>query len=258
MGTEVLYLGDTKLEQAASYLAGVMTYYGVEFDYLASDKPFGDKYLTEMYKTIIISDYPAKNFKEEHLEKITTLIDSGASLIMIGGWESFTGKEREYTNTPLRKILPVDMQQDDDRVNSYQPYIIEKVENHSIIEDLPFDEYPACINGFNMLKAKKDALTVLGLRKLDIKRKLIAESKDKKNYIIDVSEELHPLLVVSNYGKGKVAVFASDLAPHWVGGFVDWGDKRISVKLKAKEEIEVEFGNWYAQFAYQIIKWALE
>jgi hypothetical protein len=34
----VLYLGDTSLDTAASYLAGVMTYFDIGFDYVASDE----------------------------------------------------------------------------------------------------------------------------------------------------------------------------------------------------------------------------
>jgi uncharacterized membrane protein len=30
------------------------------------------------------------------------------------------------------------------------------------------------------------------------------------------------MIVVNKYGKGRALSFASDLAPHWGGGFVKW------------------------------------
>jgi hypothetical protein len=35
-----------------------------------------------------------------------------------------------------------------------------------------------------------------------------------------------------------------DVAPHWVGGLVDWGRKRISAQ--SKEATAVEVGEYYA------------
>ena len=34
---KVLYLGDTSIVTPASYLAGIMTFYGIEYDYVPSD-----------------------------------------------------------------------------------------------------------------------------------------------------------------------------------------------------------------------------
>jgi phosphoglycolate phosphatase-like HAD superfamily hydrolase len=39
METRILYAGDTRLDGAAAYLAGVLTHAGLLFDYVASDEP---------------------------------------------------------------------------------------------------------------------------------------------------------------------------------------------------------------------------
>ena len=45
MRRTILYLGDTALDRQASYLAGVLTHYGLDFDYVGSDECFSDALL---------------------------------------------------------------------------------------------------------------------------------------------------------------------------------------------------------------------
>jgi hypothetical protein len=51
-----------------------------------------------------------------------------------------------------------------------------------------------------------------------------------------------PLLVTGQHGAGRVAAITTDVAPHWVGGFVDWGDARVAAQADGAPAIEV--GNW--------------
>jgi uncharacterized membrane protein len=90
--TPVLYLGDTSLDSAASYLAGVMTHFKIGFDYVASDES-ADRFLQEDagYQLIILSDFPADNLKLSQMEQIVAWVRRGAGLLMIGGWDSFQG-----------------------------------------------------------------------------------------------------------------------------------------------------------------------
>ena len=59
-------------------------------------------------------------------------------------------------------------------------------------------------------------------------------------------------MVVGQHGKGRTAALATDVAPHWVGGLVDWGDRRV-VQDVAGGFIDV--GNWYAQFFRNLLVW---
>ena len=76
----------------------------------------------------------------------------------------------------------------------------------------------------------------------------------------DVSLELlesFPFLVVDDAGAGRVAAFASDVAPHWIGGMVDWGAPRIFQELPKRlgNNLFVEIGCDYAKFFEQLVRW---
>ncbi len=65
--------------------------------------------------------------------------------------------------------------------------------------------------------------------------------------------ESHPLLVIGDDAAVRTAAVATDVAPHWVGGFVDWGDGRVRAKAPGAEAIEV--GDLYARFWQRLISW---
>jgi uncharacterized membrane protein len=246
MGKDILYMGDTSLDTAAAYLAGVMTYYNIGFDYLASDKKPTSSLLDNDYKAIIVSDYPSGNFSEGQLNSIAEKISVGTGFLMIGGWDSFVGLGGLYGRTVLSNILPVVMGETYDRVNCASPCLIEKNCNHKIIDALPFDENTPGIGGYNRFKSKPGSTTILSSRRFQACR---------QNGITKFAASLQsdPLLVVGLFGRGNVAAFASDVAPHWVGGLVDWGDKRINARAPGAGEIEV--GLWYAELFRNILKW---
>ena len=245
MNLKVLYLGDTALNAAASYLAGVLTHHGIAFDYVASDVAFCASQLSDDCDALIISDYMADKFAPADFENILTRVRHGMGLLMIGGWESFTGLGGDYHHTPLADILPVVMQGSDDRVNSYSPCMLQPEHDHPITSGLPFAEQAVAINGYNQWRAKHDAATILSVKRYS------ATFTDRDFQFSPRS--LDPLLVVGHAGDGRVACYAGDVAPHWAGGFVDWGDRRYALQAEGAEEIEV--GNWYVEFFGNLVKW---
>jgi uncharacterized membrane protein len=198
------------------------------------------------YQAVIISDYPSANFTTDQLTLLAKRVQSGMGLLMIGGWESYTGPNHEYTETILKNVLPVIMQPTDDRTNCSQPCLIEKIRDHKILDDLPFDACPPGVGGFNKFQAKADGNVLLNARRFKVRR-------EKGEFKFQPTDETIPLLVVGSYGKGKVACFASDVAPHWVGGLVDWGDGRVKAKAPGSNDIEV--GSWYARFFANLVRW---
>jgi uncharacterized membrane protein len=244
MKKQILYVGDTALREAASYLAGIMQHFGIEFDYVPSDQPFPGLGGVE-YSGVILSDYPSKNFTPAQLDDLAAHVKDGLGLLMIGGWESYTGFGGDYGLTVLRDVLPVEMSAADDRVNCAQPCLVELRANHPVVAGLPFDQVCPGIGGYNRIKAKQGALEVLAAQQFRVERNagaylFVAGTKD-------------PLLVVGEYGNGRVSAFATDVAPHWVGGLVDWGPGRVSACGAGANPIEV--GNWYAQFFHQMVEW---
>lgn len=245
----ILYCGDTALREAGSYLAGAMAHCSIPFEYLPSSQAFSTELLSRRYRGIILSDYPAAHFTPGQLTELAERVHLGMGFLMIGGWASFSGAKREYTDTVLKEVLPVVMEEQDDRVNSWQPCLIERVGDHPILERLPFDRCPPSICGFNRFRAKDESETILTARQVAVSRK-------GGRLVFSPLPESHPFLVVGQSGSGRVGAFAGDVAPHWAGGLVDWGDARISLQAEGANVREV--GNWYAAFFERLIRWIMK
>ncbi len=234
---KILYMGDDNLKGAASYLGAILNYAEVQFDYLPSSKIA--KVKKGDYDLYILSDFPIVKLPAQSQKNIAENVKNGASLLMIGGWESLHGASGEYQGSIIEEVLPVKCLTHDDRINYCQGLIPVISQEHSSLKNLPWDK-PPIVCGFNKVVLKKDSQCVLFLRKLVVKK--LQPALEKNNI---------PLLVFDNYGKGRTCALTTDLAPHWVGGLVDWGNKRL--KCKADNGNEVEVGNFYAKFVKQLI-----
>ena len=235
---EVVYMGDDSLKGAAAYLGGVLTHAGVDFSYVPSAQAAPLDFLDRSHGLIIVSDYPSRNLKSEAQARIVASVQQGASLLMIGGWESFHGLAGEYHQGPLSKILPVKCKSCDDRVNYCQGVVPWIVKEHPCLEGLPWHE-PPIFCGFNETSLADGSQLVLSARLIRIREEKLSFAAKE-----------YPLLVFGAFGKGKTAALTTDLAPHWVGGWVDWGTKRLSAQAEGGNEVEV--GQWYAQFISQL------
>jgi hypothetical protein len=243
MAATICYLGDGSLRGAAGYLAGVMQHDALAFDHVPSDRSPPDSFSSTEYKLYIVSDYPAARFGAAAMSRVVERVRRGAGLLMLGGWESFHGRLGEYHNSPLAEVLPVVMMQSDDRRNCAQPCLIEKIADHPILAGLPWDRPPG-IGGFNSFLAKKGSETILRCVPF-----AVCTEDDGFHFARGVAS---PLLVVGRHGEGRTTALAVDAAPHWVGGLVDWGDGRVTQQVDGEE---FEFGNWYARFFANLIRW---
>ena len=244
--SDILYAGDTTLTTAAAYLAGVMTHAELGFDYLAGDEPIASRLGDRDYGLYILSDYPVNNIRPADAETLAAAVQAGAGLLMIGGWESFHGLAGGYHRSRLADVLPVTMLDDDDRVNSATPCVIEPATDHPIIDGLPW-ETPPTIGGYNRIAPKDDAQPILRARHLTV-------AVEAGRYRFAVGEAA-PLLIVGAHGRGRTAALATDVAPHWVGGFVDWGTPRVAAQAPGGGEVEVGFH--YAAFFARLVRWTL-
>ena len=102
---------------------------------------------------------------------------------------------------------------------------------HPMFRGLSFKN-PPVICGLNQIEPRKGSVVILAAKRI----------VDKKEF---------PLLVLDS--NKRIAALATDLAPHWCGGMVDWGTKRL--KLRVKDKIWIEVGNRYAQFVSNLIRW---
>ena len=234
--------------RAASYLPGILDHEQVVFDYVPSDRKFPDALLAPEVSAVVISDYPSHNLTKLQGANIAKRVNGGMGLIMIGGWESFTGCAGGYNETVLADVLPVKMSERDDRVNYYAPCVIRQNASHPIVDSVPFKQHPACIAGYNRLEAKTNVQIILSVQKYRI-------TEAGAEFVFE-REQVDPLLIASEHGKGRVLAYASDVAPHWAGGFVDWGDKRITLKASGADEVEVS--NWYIRFFRNLVHWVCQ
>ena len=237
-----LYLGDDNINGAAAYLAGVMTHFCLDYEHRPSDTALEADILTNDWSALIVSDYPAGNISGEIMKGLAEKAAAGMGFLMIGGWESYQGQSGHYYGTTLGNILPVTISPDDDRVNSSGPCLISKVKNHPIINGLPFETDGPGIGGFNRFKAKEEADVVLE------SRRYTAFADSGAGHRLTPLAGADPLLVTGSHGKGRVCAWASDVAPHWVGGLVDWGDERV-------ESGSIEVGDLYAAFFANMLRW---
>jgi hypothetical protein len=245
MPGRICYLGDDDLGGAAAYLAGVMAHFGIAFDHVPSPQSPGDAFARTQYAAYVLSDYPAARWNTGQLERVVQDVRAGSGFLMLGGWESFHGQKGEYHRSRLAEVLPVVMAAADDRRNCAQPCLVDCRAEHPIVDGLPWDT-PPTIGGYNAFLPKPGAkLLLAGVR--------FAVARQANEFRFTRGEEV-PLLVVGEYGRGRTAALATDVAPHWVGGWVDWGDGRVCQPIGSGS---IEVGNWYARFFRNLVAWLI-
>lgn len=236
-------MGDGVSPGAASYLIGIMTYYGLDFLHVPTVRKPPSEIFNGETSLFILSDYPAVNFTEDEMQKLCYCIKSGVGIIMIGGWSTYHGLNGNWDQTPLAQLLPVNISSIDDRKNCPQPVLIKKVADHEVVDDLPFEK-PPTIGGYNDFSVRDGGKTILEGEKFSV-----SYNTGRAEF---ASDGTFPLLVVSEGNGFKAACFATDVAPHWVGGLVDWGEQRITVKFDGGF---VEIGDYYAMFFNNLLRW---
>ncbi len=246
MARSVLYCGDTTLDSAAAYLASLLTLWQIDFQYVPSSLPLPADLDVDSFDLFVFSDYPASRAASDQQQRIVDRVAAGASLLMIGGWESYHGLGGDWDGTSIGDVLPVEISATDDRLNCDAPVFVQPlVPDHPIVADLPWAERPPLIGGFNRLSAKATSSTILQALRMTARR-------DGESFDLQPVDR-YPLLVTGECGNGKTAALATDVAPHWIGPMVDWGQSRVAARAAGTEGVEV--GNLYAQFLRQLIQW---
>lgn len=242
---KILYAGDSWEGGPANYLLAILRHMNADFLHLPAAIRMNKGLLEEPYNLIILSDY-ARNLMENDAEKkIISQFHEGCGILMIGGWGSFAGPFGGWKDSLIESILPVDCLAKDDRVNFSGGALITQKEQHSLLRDLSFSESPV-LCGLNEVTPKKDCTVLLTAQR-------ILQKKSGDSRLLALENKEHPLLAVDNRPNIRSAVLTTDVAPHWCGGFVDWGTK--SLKLAVNPKITVEVGNSYIQFLSQLLSW---
>lgn len=255
VASSILYCGDTDQNGAAAYLSGLMTSFGWNFDYVPSHVAMSADLLDPSRRLLILSDYLSAMFDDACQRKAVELIEHGCALLMIGGWESYHGFGGNWDGTPIGNALPVEIVSTDDRVNFPQSAFLLPTCDHAITANLPWQQCPPAIGGMNRIRVKPNAKVLLQAHSFSVSNSSSNGHHDRAGWSF-VPKEALPALVVGQSGSGKTAAFLSDVAPHWVGGFVDWGHARVTAQAPNAGAIEV--GHLYALFWRQLLQWLIE
>ncbi|MBP7496062.1 MAG: hypothetical protein KA792_00155 [Bacteroidales bacterium] len=136
------------------------------------------------------------------LYALREFVQNGGGLMMVGGWQSFTGRRGigNWGNTPVEEALPVKcLEANDDRNETPEGVHIEVLKpEHPVVKGLNWEGCPP-FSGYNRIIAKPDA-------------EVIAKVKGFND----------PFIVAHKFGKGRSIAFASDVSPHWGAGFQKW------------------------------------
>lgn len=246
----IAYCGDTTLPGPASYLAGIMTWAGIPFLYVPSDRSLPEEALAADIGAYVFSDYPSARIPAGMWPRLMARIDAGCGVLMIGGWESFHGLGGDWDRTPLAAVLPVEMRRDDDRRNWPCAVLVRAPQAHPLCAGLSFQRPPS-IGGYNEFAPRAGAQVVLEGERFQAEL-----AGDGFSF---VSHGRLPLLVTGPdrpgpAGAGRRACLATDVAPHWVGSLVDWGDARLTVAMGADA---IEVGTGYARLFRNLLTWTL-
>jgi uncharacterized membrane protein len=236
----LLYCGDDNLRQSARYLYGVLKYLGYALDYVPSRRSLRAHQLRKHYDAVILSDYPSARISPAGQKSLVKMVADGTGLLMIGGWGSFHGYDGHYHCSKLAAALPVRCLSRDDRVNCPQGGIILPTREGDLkFRSLRFKKGPL-IGGYNKVVPKPGNKILLAVRDLKVNLPKIS-----------LSAQEYPLLVTGCFGHGHTACYMSDLAPHWSGGMVDWGQRKIKIDNVAGYFMEV--GQNYAKFIRALV-----
>jgi len=154
--------------------------------------------------SLLMCDRTRKGIKTPNrLKLIEEYVSQGGGFIMWGGYLSFTGLAGKafYKDTPIEKLLPVNLMSTDDRRETpegFLPVIDEK--DYPIFKGMP-EKWEGWFLSYNRLIPKKEA-------------KVLAHIKEYDN---------DPFLVVWDYGKGRALASAVDCAHHGAApSFLNW------------------------------------
>ena len=234
MKKRALYLGDSPKNGPACYLLGILKHARFSITHIEPSKTLSRSLMRNPFSLIIISDYSRKKLNVSHMAWMEERVKKGAGFVMIGGWCSFNGFNQGYKGSLIEKILPVTCLHRDDRQNLASGAFFDRARiSHPAFRAISLLPSPVLV-GYNKVLAKKKNQILLRVR---------GSTNGKQN----------PLLVVGHYGKGKTAAWTSDLAPHWCGGLLDWGKRRL--KIKIAKNIQIEVGNTYIHFFTTLFKW---
>ena len=239
---KILYCGDGPIQGPAVYLYCVLNYLGHKVYHVAPEESLTQSQLLKSKADVLIlSDFHHSHLKSEESLIVQRVQEKGMGLLMVGGWGSFFGGG--YAGSKIEKLLPIKIKTKDDRIN-YSPGLrVFPTEKNNALRGLFFNQGPV-ICGLNQVSSKEGSRTLLGGFPLIL----------MGDGAVKASSRSYPVLVTGKAGQGRTAAFTTDFAPHWAGGLLDWGKRRVKIRV-AREQVGIEVGDNYVRFIQQLVQW---
>jgi uncharacterized membrane protein len=242
----ILYAGDSPAGGSANYLLAILRSLKVDWIHLPPDEILSPARLKKSYGAIILSDFSKNHVPDSAQKLICQRVLDGAGLLMVGGWGSFSGPYGGWHGTKIEEILPVACLSADDRIAFPGGAYVMMKNPHAMFRGISFHSAPM-ICGLNHVRPKRKGLVLLTARKI-----LRKGNPTSRKFQLILQEKEYPLLVLDSDSRSRIAALTTDLAPHWCGGFVDWGKAR---SLLVTDKIEIEVGHLYVRFVSSLIRW---
>lgn len=240
----ILYAGDSPVGGAANYLLGILRFLGADLVHLPPSRVLSPTLLKKQFNAIILSDFSRDHAPTVSQKLIGGQVKEGTGLLMIGGWGSFSGPYGKWHGSLVEKLLPVTCRNRDDRVNFSGGALIRVRRKHPMFRSGAFKN-PPVVCGLNQFRPRKNGLVILTAQQIS--------PSGGEGRMRGVKSKEYPLLVIDRDPRKRIAALATDLAPHWCGGLVDWGAR--CVRLQVKDKISIEVGDRYVQFVSSLLKW---
>lgn len=228
---------------AANYLLAILRHLDCDTIHVPPSQPITRHLVKGDYSAFVLSDFSRKDVPASSEKMIERQVQDGAGLLMVGGWGSFSGLHGFWQGSRIENLLPVTCLGRDDRMNFPGGARIEKKESHEILEKLSFRNAPS-ICGLNRVRLRERGRVLVSASK-------ILDGGKPRSLFLERAE--YPVLVIDRDPGKRIAALATDLAPHWCGGLVDWGIGRL--RLRVEREIFVELGRSYIAFVSSLIRW---
>ena len=237
---KILFAGEEPVGGSSNYLLGVLKTMRADVVHVPSSKRLRPSLLQRRYDLFLFSDFPKVHLPVAAEREVVRQVRRGAGLLMIGGWCSFAAPRGGWRGSAIESLLPVTCRRRDDRVNIPGGALIVRQQDHPIVRGIPFTTPPAVI-GLNAIQPKAGSRVVLSARTIV-----------SRGARVTLSQHAYPLLVVDGTG-GRRAALATDAAPHWCGGLLDWGARRLTIRVAPHATIDV--GHLYVRFLANLIRW---
>jgi uncharacterized membrane protein len=187
--------------------------------YHFSPKEYGD--ILKRCDVIVVSDVEARCFHldpaffdrsvygkkivtfPDRLKRLAAAVEAGKGLVYMGGWLSFSGHMEKggWRRSPVSDWLPFECLAGEDLVESSEGFRVRVVDAaHPITKGLATAALPPIL-GYNEFIPREGFHTLWS-----------------------VGPKRHPLLGVSQHGKGRMVTYGSDPVPHWGVNLMLWKD----------------------------------